>query len=182
MTFEMGDAPATVMGAVQVVAVVLGLYLLVATVIAVLAEVTRSRALGRAADAITTAGLRRLVALAVGGALLAPASSASAEPRPRQPAEAPVLRRAVDEQLPAPPDAPAPEAAPQVEQVAQVVVEPGDHLWLIAERTLAERLGRAPTDGEVAPYWRQLVDANRGRLRSGDPDLIFAGERIDLPS
>lgn len=62
-----------------------------------------------------------------------------------------------------------------------VVVESGDNLWAIAERHLARVWDRAPSDGEIAPYWVELIEANRDGIRSGDPDLIFPGERIVLP-
>nr|MBO2498495.1 hypothetical protein [Acidimicrobiia bacterium] len=62
-----------------------------------------------------------------------------------------------------------------------MVVEPGDNLWVIAERRLADVLGRPPRDSETAPYWMRVVEENRGRIRSGDPDLIFPGEEIVLP-
>jgi nucleoid-associated protein YgaU len=58
----------------------------------------------------------------------------------------------------------------------------GDHLWDIAERTLAAAWERPPSPEELASYWRQLVAASIGRLASGDPDLIFPGEVIDLPA
>lgn len=61
-------------------------------------------------------------------------------------------------------------------------VEPGDHLWGIAEQTLARAWGRAPSEGETAGYWRRLVEANEGRLASGDPDLIYPGEQLVLPA
>lgn len=61
-------------------------------------------------------------------------------------------------------------------------VTPGDHLWGIAERTLTAAWGRAPSPGELLGYWRQVLAANAGRLASGDPDLIFPGEVIDLPA
>lgn len=64
---------------------------------------------------------------------------------------------------------------------ARVVVERGDHLWKLAEERLEEAWGRSPSDAEIAPYWRQVIEANRERIRSGDPDLIFPGEEIVLP-
>jgi hypothetical protein len=64
---------------------------------------------------------------------------------------------------------------------ASYTVVAGDHLWAIAGRRLTEVRGQAPDEGEHAGYWVRLVDANRGRLRSGDPDLIFPGEVIELP-
>lgn len=62
-----------------------------------------------------------------------------------------------------------------------VVVEPGDHLWKISEEHLAGVLGRSAEDGEIDPYWRSVIEANRDRLRSGDPDLIYPGETVALP-
>lgn len=62
-------------------------------------------------------------------------------------------------------------------------VEPGDSFWSIATELLADATGHEPTDVEVAPYWRLLIDANRDRLVSGDPDLIVPGqELIVLPA
>jgi nucleoid-associated protein YgaU len=63
-------------------------------------------------------------------------------------------------------------------------VVPGDNLWDIAAAHLAEATGRpaqALTDGEIASYWLRLMAANRGLLRSGNPNLIFPGERVICP-
>lgn len=78
-----------------------------------------------------------------------------------------------------------PEQVPMVTQptVGQVEVtaRAGDHLWGLAERRVSEVLGRAPSDPEIAPYWRAVVEQNRATLRSGDPDLIHPGEVVVLP-
>lgn len=61
-------------------------------------------------------------------------------------------------------------------------VMPGDSLWRIAERTLAAAWGREPSEHEVDPYWRGLVDRNRHAL--ADPhnaDLVFPGQVFELP-
>lgn len=59
----------------------------------------------------------------------------------------------------------------------QVVVVPGDHLWKISERHVEATMpGR-----RIAPYWLEVIETNRPRLRSGDPDLIYPGEVILLP-
>jgi nucleoid-associated protein YgaU len=63
-----------------------------------------------------------------------------------------------------------------------VVVERGDHFWKISARRLTDVLGRAPQSPEIGPYWREVVVANHDRIRSGDPDLIFPGEVIELPA
>lgn len=60
-------------------------------------------------------------------------------------------------------------------------VEPGESFWSIATEVLADRWGRPPSDGEVTPYWRALVEANADRLVTGDPDLLYAGQVLVLP-
>ena len=64
----------------------------------------------------------------------------------------------------------------------EMVVRRGDHMWGLAEARLATKLGRPPTNQEIAPYWTRVVDINRQRIRSGDPDLIFPGEVLVLPA
>jgi hypothetical protein len=80
------------------------------------------------------------------------------------------------------------EKEPKEEEPAQRdeehPVARGDNLWVIARDHLSQlRSGGSgpPTNREVADYWRKVVDANRDRLRSGDPDLIYPGEEIILP-
>ena len=83
---------------------------------------------------------------------------------------------------PAPPpasDAPEAGAAPSP---STREVEPGDHFWGVAARTLAQAWGRPPAAAEVVPYWRTLIEANRSRLADpGNPDLLFPGQVLDLP-
>lgn len=52
----------------------------------------------------------------------------------------------------------------------QVVVEPGDSMWVIATRH---------TDGPTTPYWVRLVDLNRARF--ADVDVIHPGDVVLLP-
>jgi len=59
-----------------------------------------------------------------------------------------------------------------------IVVESGDHLWKISAR----HLGPDAADREIAPYWLDVVEVNTPRLRSGDPNLIFPGEVVELPA
>lgn len=61
------------------------------------------------------------------------------------------------------------------------VVQPGDHLWSIAAAYLESHIGRTASVEEIAPVWQEVVDLNRHLVRSGDPSLIFPGERILLP-
>ncbi len=61
-------------------------------------------------------------------------------------------------------------------------VRSGDHLWAIAERTLQARTGNdLVPDHEIAPFWRRLIDINESTLRSGNPDLIYPGEVLEIP-
>lgn len=62
-------------------------------------------------------------------------------------------------------------------------VEVGDSLWSIAEAVLRDtHPGRAPSEQDVARYWRTVVDANRERLAvPDDPDLLLPGQEILLP-
>jgi len=52
-------------------------------------------------------------------------------------------------------------------------VSRGDNLWRIAATAAGHE--------DIADYWRRLITANAGLLRSGDPDLIYPGEQIVLP-
>jgi nucleoid-associated protein YgaU len=164
------------MALVRLVAGVLAAWLFVATVLAV--------RLPRLAPRFA----RRLVATIMGGALLVgPASVASAATSAGPPpgVQAPVLHRieettTTSTRLSAAPD-PVPEPV-AAQSVTTVVVQPGDHLWGIAERELSSRLGRPATDDEIVPFWRSVIDLNRGRLVSGDEDLIFVDEAVRLPS
>jgi len=75
-------------------------------------------------------------------------------------------------------------AAPETgrAEATAVIVTPGDNLWKLAEERLEAMLGRPPSDADTAPYWAQLIEANRDRIQSGDPDLIYPGEEIVLPA
>lgn len=82
----------------------------------------------------------------------------------------------------APVTPPQAEVSPTGTASDRWVVAPGDHLWGIAEETLADHLGRPPTDAEVVPYWRLVIEANRDRLvHRDDPDLILPGQELVLP-
>jgi len=181
-----GDPAAATMAVAQVVAGVLAAYLAVASVLAI--------RLPRLAPRF----VQRLVAAAIGTTMvLTPVAVGAAPQRVPTPSDAPVLHKIADDSSPtttvatAPPGSgrdPVPEryeippSSPVATPTGEVVVAPGDHLWGIAERTLTERLGRAPTDAEIAPYWSRLIEDNRDLLATGDPDLIFAGQVFRLPS
>lgn len=61
-------------------------------------------------------------------------------------------------------------------------VAPGESLWSIAEELLADAWRRPPSDAEVDPFWRALVEVNRGRLVDPvDPDAIEPGQVFEVP-
>lgn len=188
---DSGEPATAVMSVIAFVAGAMAAYLVLATVAAVVAETTQSRVLGAIVGRLTTAGLRRAVAVVISGGLLASPVTSAAEVREPPAAETPILRRVPGDDMtrPSPGASPAPVAAPaptpthpSAVDLEEIVAAPGDHLWAIAERVLATRLGRPPTDAEIVPFWRAVIDLNRDRLASGDPDLIFAGQRFLLPS
>lgn len=60
-------------------------------------------------------------------------------------------------------------------------VRAGDHLWKIAVAVVAADGDRAGDRSAIASYWAQLVRAATPRLQSGDPNLIYPGEELELP-
>jgi len=90
----------------------------------------------------------------------------------------PVPSVPTDEIAPVPARAPAPTAG------ATHTVARGEHLWSIASRQVATATGKPAADlapADIAPYWLRVVEVNRPRLRSGNPNLVYPGEIIELP-
>ena len=87
---------------------------------------------------------------------------------------------------PAPPPVPEPLPAPATTPPAAAprswTIERGEHLWAVARETLADSWQRPPTDAEVVPYWRDLIERNRSRLIDpSNPDYVLAGQVFELP-
>lgn len=63
-------------------------------------------------------------------------------------------------------------------------VKHGDHLWSISAETLVDHWQRHDlSDGEIADYWRTVIEANQDRMvEPGNPDLIVPGQQILLPT
>jgi hypothetical protein len=84
--------------------------------------------------------------------------------------------------LPAAVSAPAPSVAPPDAASHTWTIAPGEHLWAVAHETLADTWHRAPTDAEVSPYWRALIETNRSRLIDAtNADYVLAGQTFLLP-
>ena len=60
-------------------------------------------------------------------------------------------------------------------------VQEGDNFWSIAAAQVQNKLGREPSNAEIAAYWEVLIEANRANISSGNPSLIFPGEQFTLP-
>ena len=56
------------------------------------------------------------------------------------------------------------------------VVKPGDSLWRIARANL----GGSPSNARVAGEVKRLWDLNDVEIGTGNPDLIYAGQRLKL--
>jgi len=60
------------------------------------------------------------------------------------------------------------------------VVQPGDSLWRIAERILADRHGGVPVGAEIARFWPRIYETNRA-LIGANPNLILPGQQLEIP-
>ena len=64
----------------------------------------------------------------------------------------------------------------------EVIVQPGDNFWELAEEQLATTTGEEPTDLETLPYWHDMIEANDDRLvQPGNPNLILPGQSLAVP-
>lgn len=151
----------------------------------------------RLARLLLPATLRRFVSLALGIALLSGTSVASAAP----PAPMAAISVAVDwpdalastvGAVPDWPSGPATDPSPESDPAespapgrtdpsrsSTYVVQPGDCLWDIAERALAQAnrpIDSASILGAVAAWWQ----ANRALI--ADPDLIYPGQVLQAPA
>ena len=179
------DGSSYVMTAIRYGAIACGWYLAATTAISFAAHLSRSPAVVAIAERVTVRPLQRLCRAAVGAtiaaSLLTPSLAGAQQPPPvmtwveEGPAVPPTLAN------PTTPIAPAPEAhAGEREHV----VAPGEHLWSLSARRLAESLGREPNDAEIAKYWVRVVERNAagGYLREPTlPDLIFPHQLVVLP-
>ena len=197
------DAVVAAFALIRLIGLGLAWYLLVVTVLGLAARLSRIPGLVRLADLATLPAVRKILGGVAGVGLTASAASLmAADLFPDQAARgggAAVLadNEVVLERLPEGDDVILRrlpdlqegtstldvEEAPAAEPAPTWTAGPGDHLWHIAEATLTESWGRAPSDGEVAPYWTGLVEANRDVLVDpANPDLIHPGQTFRLPA
>ncbi len=60
-------------------------------------------------------------------------------------------------------------------------VQPGDSMWSVTVAYLSHLHGEQPAAAAVTRVWRDVIDLNRDRIGSGNPDVIFPGEELLLP-
>lgn len=192
------DPVVAALSVVRIFALGAAWYLLVATVLGVALRVFRARRLVAIADRLTIPALRRVLvatasvtlaagmhpalALAGGGPSDAPAVTTTTTAPSRPP---PTLTMRL-----LGPEGPAASIVPSVEREppaaaagATWTVQPGECFWSIADDVLARAWGRGPTDAEIVPYWRTLIEANRGLLADrSNADLIFPGQVFTVPA
>jgi len=67
-----------------------------------------------------------------------------------------------------------PASKSQFDDKGRYVVQKGDNLWSISDKN-------KPKGQTTAQYWNKVLDANKGKFKSGNPSLIYSGERVTLP-
>ncbi len=204
-TTRLEDAIAT---GLRYVALALAYWLAISTLLYAAVRLTRVPAAIRTVGWLTLPAVRRVVdrALAVGlafGIATTPLAAAAQETADTTPVVEHVF-------LPPPTGFYAPPAPPETQITDPAVVPPGvrarplgtpdraadvtgppsptdghvvasgENLWSIAAARV-EFSYHAPSETEIAIYWLSLIEANRHVLASGDPDLIYPGERLVLP-
>ena len=183
-------APDAVMAVLRLVVLAVAVYLLAVSVLAVALRVGDAGRALTVVDVVTLPFVRSVVQAGLGvGIVGATAAGVVAHPAPRAtPTSADAAIVAAPPTIAPDPDRSGRDAGPAVAPVATGTdvrtwtVAPGDHLWSIAERSLASSLGRAPSEAEVVPYWQALVARNRSVLADPDnPDLIYSGQVLTLP-
>lgn len=197
------DSATMAIALVRFAAELAGWYLLGLSVLYGLAHVLRWRGLSSLADALAAPGAARLVRSGLGVGLLATTAAGAATPVEAGSAarSTTAVMQPVQEDEPGTAwmvpesDTPTTTVAPEEVDVATPpparheappspwTVTEGESFWTIAEDVLETTLGRTPTDDEVDPFWRMLVEHNRHRLPDpDDPDLILPGQVFEVPA
>ena len=179
----------TVAGVMQWTSIALTAYLCGIVVLGLGARVARWRPLQRAAEVLTPGVIRRAVAVIAGVGVSVPAIA-----RAQTTTDPPVVMH----RLPAPSSTsststsapltttttrvPVPTIPAQSPPRSDWTVRPGQNFWAVAAATLHDAWNRDTTAREVVPYWRQLIETNRARLREPtNPNLIYPGQEFELP-
>lgn len=103
-------------------------------------------------------------------------------PPPSPPTNGPRTIEPFDVPQTAIPRSPANSTAsvPETRPTTHLVV-PGESFWSIAETVIWQHQPDA-SEHTISGYWHDLIDANQHRLPTSNPDLLFPGILLDLPS
>ena len=171
-------------------------YVLAVSALHLVSGAVRSAGGHRLADALAVPGVRRLVHAGLGLGLAAASSVCGQEEASgigavtmAPVAESPLVTQTrIEDPAGTAAMRPQPDSHTGVAQMAPApapatwTVTAGESLWTIAEELLGDAWQRQPSDGEVDPFWRDLVERNRGRLVDPtDPDLIHPGQVLEVP-
>ena len=191
--FSVRDPVVVAFSLLRLLALTLAWYALVVTVVGALARLLAAAEVTAGLDRLTLPPLRRLLAVTmsvgIGTTSLGPVAAGVGTPAaavvaapgsPITTTTVPATDALTMRELPPLSEAPLPVGEPPAER--SWTVRPGECFWSIAEDVLAAALGRRATAAEVFPYWRSLVEANRGALADRDnADLVFPGQVFTLP-
>jgi hypothetical protein len=199
-TVPLGWSPATtppslVMGLVRTGAAAATAYLLLATLVELVACASRSGAGAGPCDRWwhrlpwATDVVRRMA----GAGLAASLVGASIAPRPvgaDGPRRPPVMRMVTSGT--APPvmrvvglPTPTPAATRALPARTRLIwtIRPGDHLWRVSSETLQRTWGRRAPDPAIADYLDAIIAANvHVFVVPGDADLVYPGQQFVLPA
>lgn len=174
-----------------------GWYLLVWTLLATALRSVRADATAAAVEAAGPAPVRRLVRAAAGLSLAASVVAVSGAAA-SEPDAVVTMRRLLDTPSAVVDGGDAPPTMTRLPDVAAAThmpdlpeeplpttwtVAPGEHLWSIAARHLERTWGTTPTDRQVDPYWRAVIEVNRHRLPiPANPDFIVPALELTMPT
>lgn len=180
-------------------ALILVIYLIIATVALLLGAVARAARvpwLGHAAEIVAVPVIQRALATLLGLGMTMSAGPPSAHAGSGRATVETVLGdesgqpgRATMHLLPAPASETrtvSPAGAPPAVRDPNIrehwTIEPGDHLWGLASTTLRASWNRAPSDREIGDYVQSIIDLNGDAfVVPGQPDLVFPGQVFVRP-
>jgi hypothetical protein len=73
---------------------------------------------------------------------------------------------------------PGAQSSSMMNQPSSIVVKSGDSLWSIAQQLV----GSSATDEQIQQKLTAIWNMNAKRIGTGDPNLLFAGQRLMLPA
>jgi hypothetical protein len=186
--------PVTIVFAVaRLLVVAAAFYLLGITSIGVAARFARAARLVAVADLLTVPAVRRLLQSALGFGLATASVTVMTTAETPAPMPTPATIRLVNADTTSDVELMEPVEEGSVawmellsrddqDRTRRHTVRRGEHFWAIAEDVLRDAWDRQPTDAEIDPYWRALVEANRSRLVDRrNPDLLLPGQTVVVP-